>query len=122
MNYSWIIVVYQRNPLFFCVESFQVLKTVSVFFCASMIFCQYSQKISGMRRIHSSVWLFHYGGLWRASCQPKEPFWEINDQMSKFLTGKGNKTVYFENNVYTTWRLMKAAGLFANSWTFLFLL
>ena len=120
VNYSLIIVVYQRHPQFSCVAFFQVFKTVSVFFCASMIFCQYSQKISGMRRIQSSVWLSHQGGLRRASCQPKEPFWEINDQMRKFLTGKGNKTVYFANNVYTTWRLMKAAGLFGNISTFAF--
>ena len=88
VNYSLIIVVYQRHPLFSCVEFFQVFKTVSVFFCASMIFCQYSQKISGMRRIQSSVWLSHQGGLRRASCQPKEPFWEINDQMKKVPYGE----------------------------------
>ena len=116
VNYSLIIVVYQRHPLFFCVESFQVLRTVSALFCVCMIFCQYSQ-ISGMRRIG---YFTTDGGLRRASCQPNEPFWEINDQMRKFFRRKGNKTVHFENNFYTTWRLMKAAGLFANSWTFAF--
>ena len=120
VSYSWKIVVYQKHLLFSCVESFQVLRTVSVSFCASMILWQCNQKTLRMRRVNLSVCLSHHGGLRRASYQPKDPFWEQKDQMRMFFWRKGNKTVYFENNILTTWGLMKAPGLFANRSTFAF--
>ena len=38
VNYSWKIVVYQSHTLFFSILSFQVIETVYVLCCASIIF------------------------------------------------------------------------------------
>ena len=69
---------------------------------------------------NESHWLFRHGGLQRGRGRTKEPSSQSNDQLRKFLWKKGNKTEYLENNVYTTWRMMKAAGMFASDSAFEF--
>ena len=70
---------------------------------------------------NESHWPISHGGLQRGRGRTKEPSSQSNDQLRKVpLEERKQNRVPWKNNVYTTWRMMKAAGMFASDSAFEF--